>query len=99
MGSDIQSVRQFRALRVDGMLDRIPAGQRYYVTIDIGRFGPSIAPGTGTPSWRFCITRCWNFSTELTKRGSIAQVVLSRWRQDMTRPAAPRRLPRSCSST
>ena len=26
MGSDIQSVRQFRAMGVDAMLDRIPAG-------------------------------------------------------------------------
>merc|ERR1712072_359157 len=50
MGSDIQSVRQFRAMGVSGILDRIPAGQRYYVTIDIDGFDPSIAPGTGTPS-------------------------------------------------
>ncbi len=28
----------------------IPAGARYYVTIDIDGFDPSIAPGTGTPS-------------------------------------------------
>ena len=32
------------------MLDLIPAGARYYVTIDIDGFDPSIAPGTGTPS-------------------------------------------------
>ena len=50
MGSDIQSVRQFRKLGVDGMLARIPTGARYYVTIDIDAFDPSIAPGTGTPS-------------------------------------------------
>ncbi len=50
MGSDIQSVRQFRKLGVDGMLARIPEGVRYYVTIDIDAFDPSIAPGTGTPS-------------------------------------------------
>ena len=50
MGSDIQSVRQFRAIGVAGMLNRIPADQRYYVTIDIDGFDPSIAPGTGTPS-------------------------------------------------
>ena len=46
MGSDIQSVRQFRKLGVDGMLARIPEGVRYYVTIDIDAFDPSIAPGT-----------------------------------------------------
>ena len=50
MGADIQSVRQFRALGVNGMLARIPAKSRYYVTIDIDAFDPSIAPGTGTPS-------------------------------------------------
>ncbi len=49
-GSDIISVRQFRKLGVQGVLDRIPAGVRYYVTIDIDGFDPSIAPGTGTPS-------------------------------------------------
>ena len=50
MGADIQSVRQFRALGVVGMLNRIPADECYYVTIDIDGFDPSIAPGTGTPS-------------------------------------------------
>lgn len=63
MGSDIQSVRQFRKLGVDGMLERVFAAvaensnsssstskPRFYVTIDIDAFDPSIAPGTGTPS-------------------------------------------------
>ena len=50
MGSDIRSVRQFRKLGTEAVLDLIPAGVRYYVTIDIDGFDPSIAPGTGTPS-------------------------------------------------
>jgi agmatinase len=50
MGSDIQSVRHLRAMGTDAMLARIPAGARYYLTIDIDAFDPSIAPGTGTPS-------------------------------------------------
>ena len=50
MGSDILSVRQFRKLGVEDVLARIPAGRRYYVTLDIDAFDPSIAPGTGTPS-------------------------------------------------
>lgn len=50
MGSDILSVRQFRKLGVEKVLQRIPEGTRYYVTIDIDGFDPSIAPGTGTPS-------------------------------------------------
>ncbi|MGB0844082.1 MAG: agmatinase [Alphaproteobacteria bacterium] len=50
MGSDILSVRQFRRIGVEQVLARIPAGERYYVTIDIDGFDPSIAAGTGTPS-------------------------------------------------
>jgi agmatinase len=50
MGSDILSVRQARALGPKGVIGRIPAGARVYVTIDIDAFCPSIAPGTGTPN-------------------------------------------------
>lgn len=50
MGSDILSVRQMRALGAKGVIDRIPASARVYVTLDIDGFCPSIAPGTGTPS-------------------------------------------------
>ncbi|MEP3844101.1 MAG: agmatinase [Paracoccaceae bacterium] len=50
MGSDILSVRQARTLGPQGVIDRIPAGARVYITIDIDAFCPSIAPGTGTPS-------------------------------------------------
>ena len=49
-GSDILSVRQFRQLGVEAVLERLPKGARYYVTIDIDAFCPSIAPGTCTPS-------------------------------------------------
>ena len=49
-GSKILSVRQVRKLGKAAVLDEIPAGKRYYVTIDIDGFDPSIAPGTGTPS-------------------------------------------------
>lgn len=50
MGSDILSVRQMRKLGAQGVIDRIPAGAKVYVTLDIDGFCPSIAPGTGTPS-------------------------------------------------
>ena len=50
MGSDIISVRQMRDLGAQGVIDRIPAKARVYVTLDIDGFCPSIAPGTGTPS-------------------------------------------------
>lgn len=49
-GSDILSVRDVRKLGADAVVARIPAGKRYYLTIDIDGFDPSIAPGTGTPS-------------------------------------------------
>ncbi len=49
-GSDILSVRQVRKLGTEGVLARFPEGARYYVTIDIDAFCPSIASGTGTPS-------------------------------------------------
>jgi agmatinase len=50
MGSDILSVRHARKLGTEALLVRIPAGKRYYLTLDIDAFDPSIAPGTGTPS-------------------------------------------------
>ena len=77
MGSDIQSVRQFRALGVAGILDRIPADQRYYVTIDIDGFDPSIAPGTGTPSHGgFLYYEVLELLDGLTKRGTVIGVDL-----------------------
>jgi agmatinase len=50
MGCDILSVRHCRKMGTEAVLERIPAGKRYYITIDIDGFDPSIAPGTGTPS-------------------------------------------------
>mgnify|MGYP000082513282 CR=1 FL=1 len=49
-GSSILSVRQVRKLGTEAVLERIPKGERVYVTIDIDAFCPSIAAGTGTPS-------------------------------------------------
>ena len=49
-GSSIFSVRQFRKIGIDEILNNIPKNLRYYLTIDIDAFDPSIAAGTGTPS-------------------------------------------------
>ena len=77
MGSDIQSVRQFRNLGPEGMLARIPTGERYYVTIDIDGFDPSIAAGTGTPSHGgFLYYEILEFLDGLTKRGDVIGVDL-----------------------
>ncbi|MGI9406620.1 MAG: agmatinase [Hyphomicrobiaceae bacterium] len=72
-GSDILSVRHFRKMGVDAVLDRIPSGKRYYVTIDIDGLDPSIAPGTGTPSHGgFLYYEVLELMDGLAKRGSIA---------------------------
>ncbi len=72
MGSDILSVRQFRKLGLAAVLERIPAGADYYLTIDIDGFDPSIAPGTGTPSHGgFLYYEALEFISGLCKRGRI----------------------------
>ena len=77
MGSDILSVRQVRKLGTDAVLDRIPKGARYYVTIDIDGFDPSIAPGTGTPSHGgFIYYEVLELLAGLVKRGTVVGVDL-----------------------
>ena len=77
MGSDIVSVRAFRAMGAAAMLERIPAGARYYVSIDIDGFDPSIAPGTGTPSHGgFLYYEMLEFLAALAVRGDIIGVDL-----------------------
>jgi agmatinase len=77
MGSDILSVRQIRTLGVDAVLARIPESVRYYVTIDIDGFDPSIAPGTGTPSHGgFAYYEVLELLAGLCKRGTIVGVDL-----------------------
>jgi len=77
MGSDILSVRQFRKLGVDAVLARIPEGKRYYLTIDIDGFDPSIAPGTGTPSHGgFVYYEMLELIAGLAKRGTIVGIDL-----------------------
>lgn len=76
MGSDILSVRQFRALGVDQVLSRIPSG-RVYITIDIDGFDPSIAPGTGTPSHGgFLYYEVLELLDGLARRGDIIGIDL-----------------------
>jgi agmatinase len=77
MGSDILSVRQLRQLGVEKVLERIPEGKRYYVTIDIDGFDPSIAPGTGTPSHGgFLYYEGLELLDGLAKRGQVVGVDL-----------------------
>jgi agmatinase len=76
-GATIRSVRQFRRLGTDGLLELIPAGVRYYVTIDIDAFDPSIAPGTGTPSHGgFLYWEVLEFLQGLARRGDVVGIDL-----------------------
>lgn len=77
MGSDILSVRQIRALGTEAVLNRVPEGARYYVTIDIDGFDPSIAPGTGTPSHGgFTYYEVLELLAALPKRGTVVGIDL-----------------------
>ena len=76
-GSDILSVRQVRKLGTEGVLARIPEGARYYVTIDIDAFCPSIAAGTGTPSHGgFHYYDVLEILQGLARRGEVAGIDL-----------------------
>lgn len=77
MGSDILSVRDFRKLGVPAVLERVPAGKNYYLTIDIDGFDPSIAPGTGTPSHGgFLYYDMLEFLDGLAQRGNVVGIDL-----------------------
>ncbi len=77
MGSDILSVRQLRKLGIGGVLDQIPKDRRYYLTIDIDAFDPSIAAGTGTPSHGgFLYNEVLELIDGLARRGDIVGVDL-----------------------
>jgi agmatinase len=77
MGSDILSVRQIRKLGVEQTLARIPEGARYYVTMDIDGFDPSIAPGTGTPSHGgFLYYEVLELLAGLARRGEVVGIDL-----------------------
>ena len=76
-GSTILSVRQARRLGSEGVLAKIPQGARYYVTIDIDGFDPSIAPGTGTPSHGgFLYYEVMEILQGLVKRGEVVGIDL-----------------------
>lgn len=74
-GSVILSVRDVRRLGTEGVLARIPEGVRYYATVDVDGFDPSIAPGTGTPSHGgFLYYEVLELFQGLAKRGDIVGI-------------------------
>lgn len=50
-GSVLVTARELHRDGVDAALDRIPDGERYYITFDADALDPSIAPGVGTPGF------------------------------------------------
>jgi len=76
-GSTILSVRQCRKLGTAGLLQRLPKAARFYVTLDIDGFDPSIAPGTGTPSHGgFLYYEVMEFLQGLCSQGEIVGIDL-----------------------
>jgi len=49
-GSTIIGPREFRRLGADKVVERLPRGGRFYVTIDCDVLDPALAPGNGSPS-------------------------------------------------
>jgi agmatinase len=47
-GNTIVPAWEIHQKGVDGVADKIPSGERVYITFDIDSMDPSIAPGTGT---------------------------------------------------
>lgn len=88
-GSTILSVRDVRRRGTAGVIEIIPAGVRYYVTIDIDGFDPSIAPGTGTPSHGgFLYYEVLEILKGLTKQGDVVGVDLVEVAPDYDRSGA-----------
>lgn len=71
-GSILVSAKEAKKLGVDGVMDKIPESERYYVTIDIDGLDISIAPGTGGPSpGGFSFNELDMFLEALSKKGKI----------------------------
>ena len=76
-GSKIFSVRHLRDMGIIKILEQIPKNKRYYITIDIDAFDPSIASGTGTPSHGgFYYYEILELLDGLTKRGNVVGIDL-----------------------
>lgn len=72
MGSKIVTVPEFRRAGISDILDRIPAGSRFYVTIDCDVFDPSIMSGTGSLSpGGFNYYEVVDFLRGLTLKGDV----------------------------
>ena len=76
-GSKIFSVRHLRKMGINKILNEIPKNKRYYLTIDIDAFDPSIASGTGTPSHGgFYYYEVLELIDGIVKQGSVVGIDL-----------------------
>ncbi len=97
-GSRILSVRQFRQLGVAKVLELIPAGMDYYVTIDIDGFDPVDRPRhRHAEPWRLPLLRGAGAvaGRRLARHASSASTS-SRWRRPTIPPGSPRSSRRRC---
>lgn len=96
-GSDILSVRQVRALGPEATADRIPAGARVYVTIDIDAFCPPSRPAPARPAMAgSSITTCSRSCNRWPETTRSSASISSKWPRITTPPAPPRPSPRRC---
>ena len=97
-GSDILSVRDVRRLGTEGVLAGIPAGRRYYVTIDIDGFDPPSRPAPARRATAAsCITRCSKSSRPRpAQRGNIVGMDLVEVAPAYDPPASRRFSPPNC---
>jgi agmatinase len=71
-GSVLISAKEAKQIGVDGVMDKIPDSERYYVTIDIDGLDISIASGTGGPTpGGFSFNELDMFLEALAKKGEI----------------------------
>ena len=57
---------------INNILKQIPKNKKYYITIDIDAFDPSIASGTGTPSHGgFYYYEVLELLTGIVKQGNV----------------------------
>lgn len=71
-GSQIITAREAMSLGAQGVVDRIPDSERYYVTIDIDSLDNSIAAGAGSPSpGGFSFLQLVDMLEALSKKGDV----------------------------
>lgn len=70
--STLISAKEAKRLGVEGIIEKLPRAEKYYVTIDIDCFDISLAPGTGSPSpGGFSFNFLNDILVEIAKTGKV----------------------------